>query len=587
MVISPVSFASSVALLDCFLTHRRAIVERIERSLLNVRDKDLSRRRDRPQFARLLEACFWELPGLPRELAPLKGDLTSRHRADGFEPVQLDAFANELDPLELIVRAYEHWEATRWPGAAGRLAYAETIFSVFAVRQLEHLSLRIWDDGHDRAHERLSDVQRLLDGLNAPATSCVFVRDARWLIQTGLGPFTKHLRPYFAVADRIAASFSDQARLGLHGAGARLAGGHLRSQLHYRMWQTRLPIDDPGNLAFTRNSNALDNALLVRDLVPLLHAYKRACAQADAIDRRDLADAILQGLSVDPDLFICRLDLLAPYTIIEDLFVEAVDDGRMRYSQLGQTHMARLAEYSSLLGDTAGALRADADALAPAHVGYSPLGITYGFCADLMSNMAIDTLVGQPSFGLALEDVFVSGGRTDDKLARSRGWQRLPRRSGENEHFDYSTDFANQLFTWVTQALDARAERPAEANASARRSSRIFVPVAAVPVGHAAAPAPEGATPADEYQLDADPVRATETGATSWPADQLRTDRREGRLLASTEVNGAWVGISKILLTKVIGEGHDGALARVPPVIATRLELTCPGLLVVCRPSRD
>jgi hypothetical protein len=579
-----VSFSSHVALLHHFLTNRRAIVERIERSLLNVRDKDVSRSRNRTQFARLLDSCFWDLPNLPRDVAHLKGDLAARHRDDGFEPVQLDAFVNELDPLELIVRAYAHWAATRWPGSAGRLAYAQTLFAVAVIRQLEYLSLRIWDDGRELAQGRLAEVQGLLDVLNTSGPACVFVRDAAWLIQTGLGPFTKHLRAYFAIADHIAASFTDQTRSRLHRAGALLAGGHLRSQLHYRMWQTHLPIDDPENLAYTRNSNALDNALLVRDLVPLLRAYRAAGGQHDEAGRRVLADAILQGLSVDPDLFVSRLDLLAAYTIVEDIFVERPDRGRARYSRFGETHMAQLAEFRELLGQTAAALRTDADALAPGRVGYSPLGITYGFCADLMANIAADTLVGQPSFGLSLEDVFISGGQVTDKLTRSRGWQRLPRRAGENEHFDYSTEIADQTLTWLLTALEARATRPHEANASPRLSSRVFVTSASAVDHSTTRTVPERVTAADDYRLESDPARASQTDATAWPTTQLLTDRVEGRLLASAEVDGAWTGISKILLTRLTGQATDASITHVPRDVIDVLELTCPGLVVDVSP---
>lgn len=577
------SFAVQLTLLRRFLTERTAIVERIERSLLNVRGKDLTRSRHRAQFARLLDACFFGMPGLPRELIPLKGELAARYRADGFEPVQLDAYANELDPLELVVRAYGHWDATRWPGSAGRLAYAQVIFAVFVIRQLEYLSLRVWDDGRDRAAEHLAAVQTLLDSLNGTSTSGVFVRDARWLIQTALGPFTKHLRPYFGIADHVAASFADAGRQGIHSAGVMLGGGHLRSQLRYRMWQTRLPIDHPENLAFTRNSNALDNSLLVRDMVPSMRAYRAACAAGDARARIVLADIILQGLAADPDLFVARLDLLTPYTLIEPLFIEPGDGHPARYTALGGAQLAQHEEYARLLGEIAGALRADADHLNPGACGYSPLGITYGFCADVMSNMASDALVGQSAFGLSLEDIFVSGDRSEEKLARARGWERLPRRPGENPHFEYSAEFANQLFAWVTRTLQARASRPADANVSRHRSSHIFVTVPGRSGDPLPALSPEGVAPADEYRLDADAGRAAETGATSWPALQLQTDRMEGRLLASAIVDGSWMGISKILLTRIVGEGRDGVLTNIPQDIATQLELTCAGLLVLCR----
>ena len=158
----------------------------------------------------------------------------------------------------------------------------------------------------------------------------------RWLVQTAQGPLTKHLEPYFRIAAHIAGSFTEPVRLGLHAAGAKLAGGHLRSQLRYRALENNQQIDGPVNLAIARNSNSMDVALLVRDLVPLLRAYERACAAGEADVRLELADAILQGLSADPELLLTRLDLLPPCTMIEDLFVERGNDGRTRYTPLGQ-----------------------------------------------------------------------------------------------------------------------------------------------------------------------------------------------------------------------------------------------------------
>ena len=191
----------------------------------------------------------------------------------------LDRHAHELDPLELIVRAYQHWEHHRWPGRNGRLAYARSLYSVFILRQLEHLSLRIWDDGNDRAADRLQEIQRLLDRLNDAAGSNVFVRDARWLIQTAQGPLTRHLRPYFRIAEQIAGSFTDAQRPRAS-QGGRQAGRRpspLATALPRRgrrasrsTIRTFSPI--------TRNSNSMDAALLVRDLVPLLEAYQTALA---------------------------------------------------------------------------------------------------------------------------------------------------------------------------------------------------------------------------------------------------------------------------------------------------------------------
>ena len=188
---------------------------------------------------------------------------------------------------------------------------------------LEHLSLRIWDSGIDDAGGNLREVQRLLDRLNGESSGPVFIRDARWLIQTAQGPLTKDLAPYFRVAARIAGSFDAGDRLEAHKAGAVLAGGHLRSQQRYRAPESGRAFDDPEVLAVTRNSSSMDIALLAGDLVALLERYETALAEDDSGPRRGLADAILQGLSADPELLITRLDLLGPATVVEDVFVDA------------------------------------------------------------------------------------------------------------------------------------------------------------------------------------------------------------------------------------------------------------------------
>jgi len=384
-----VSFSDHVALLSAFLDHRERIVEDIESRLLNVRVKDTSRKFSDETF----HSCFFGAPGLPRDGSRLKGQLQAAHFADGFEPVLLDKQSH----LELIVRAYHYWDHHRWPGRNARVAYARSLYSVFVLRQLEHLSLRLWDDGSDRAGDRLQEIQRLLDRLNVPN---VFVRDARWLVQTAQGPLTRHLRPYFRVAEQIAGSFTDAHRLELHRAGAKLAGGHLRSQLRYRVRETRQPNDHPDVLAMTRNSNSMDAALLVRDLVPLLEAYKTALPGPDLEARLELADAILQGVSADPELFLTRLDLLAPSTMIEDLFVDRGGNGPARYTPMGEVHLGLLQRYNELVAELAGPLKEDAAAFDPSQRVYSPLGVAYGFCGDLLSNMALSTLVSQPAPGL-------------------------------------------------------------------------------------------------------------------------------------------------------------------------------------------
>ena len=327
----------------------------------------------------------------------MKGQLAAARLADGFEPAALEEAADAFDPVGLIARAYQRWDRQRWPGRHGRLAYARMLYAVFILRQLEALTLRIWDHDVAGAGERLDAIQQLLNRLNEVSTPNILMRDARWLVHTAQGPLTRHLAPYFAVADRIAERFGGPSGLEIHKAGAKLTGGHLRSQLRHRSAEMSRPIDDPGVLAIARNSNSMDVALLVRDLVVLLDAYEAACHAGHAGQRLDLADAILQGVSADPELLLTRLDLLAPCTMIEGLFI-ARNGEAPSCSPMGASHLALLGRYRELLGRAAPALREDAAALEPSRRPYSPLAMVYGFCADILSNMALST--GTASAGL-------------------------------------------------------------------------------------------------------------------------------------------------------------------------------------------
>ena len=567
------SFPDHVALLTLFLDRRHEVVSQIERTLLNVRDKPIAKQRDRRVFERALDACFFGLPGLPPDLGRLQGELAARHVADGFVPVAREQFAHELDPLEFVVRAYQQWDAHRWPGSSGRMAFAQCLFAIVLVRELQLLSLRIWDDGVGDAGHRLDDVQILLDRVNGPASSIRFVRDARWLIHTAQGALTTGIAPYFGVAESIAASFTPARRIELHRAGEMLAGGHLRSQLRYRVWETGRAVDDPDILAITRNSNSMDCALLVHDLVPLLDAYEDACRNVDTEPRQDLATAILQGLAADPEFLLVRLDLLAPSTMIEDLFLERGPDGRLRYSALGEAHVATLGRYRDLIDRLAGSLRTDAQTLDPARHAYSPLGITYGFCADILSNMVHGLIVGQASSGVSLEDVFAARARQDAMLTQSRAWEALPRRPGERQHFEFSAEWAQQVFMHLLEALEARASHGGRANASTRRDGALFV----VPEGANAETTralPADAVPAQEFCVTSDLGRATRGVAAIRSRADIVSDRAEARYLASVEADGHWFGVSKAVMTLVLAQGRDVVITDVPTGVIEILNLT-------------
>lgn len=576
------AFSNHVELLTALLDRGRSIVEQIENRLLNVQGRDAARIRDYRLFQQPLETCIFDAAQLPSALAALKGQLAASHVADGFEPVPLERTSHELNPGELIVRALDYWERHRWPGRNGRLAFARVLYAAFMLRQLEALSLRVWDDGHERAGERLADVQGLLDGLEAAAAPVVLVRDARWLIQTGQGPLTRHLAPYFRIADRIAASFTDHCRLVIHTAGAKLAGGHLRSQLRYRSAERGLTVDDPAVLALTRNSNSMDGALLVRDLVPLLEAYEAACQVDDREWRADLAETILQGLSADPELFVTRLDLLGPCTAIDYLFLETAGDGVVA-SPTGLDQRAQVDRYAVLLARLAAPLEEDAAAFDPSQRPYSPLGIVYGFCADILSSMALSTLVSQPAQAIGLEDMFDSRGDLALKRARAEQWEELSARFGDRERFEHSIDWASQIFQRTTAALRARAQHGSALNASTVRTARLFVvsrTIDLMPEGWL----PAGVVRAQDHCVTSDVGRALATGATAFPRSQFLNDRNEGRYLASWEIDGKWFGVSKTILTELTSRGTDALIADLPDAVIDVLRATCGELIATVQP---
>jgi hypothetical protein len=577
----PVSFSDHIRLLEQFLAGRQQIVDGIDRRLLNVRGKATAQGTDRERLEDILSRCFFESPAVSTEGSRLKGQLAAAHLADGFDPVQADDYSREIDPVGLVHYAQHLWDRNRWPGRSGRITYAQSLYNTFILRQLAHVSLRIWDEGHQMASTRLQQVQRLLDLLNT-AGAAPIVRDARWLIQVAQGPLTKHLKPYFVIADRVAGSFADRDRKEIHKAGAALAGGHMRSQLRHRSWQTGWAYDDRQVLALAHLSNSMDMALLVRDLVFLLEAYNTACQEPDGNERLELADAILQGLSADPELLLTRLDLLGPLTMIEDLFSARGEDGEMRYTAEGQAHREYLEKYAALIGQTAASLKNDALSLDPAHAVYSPLGIVYGFCADILSNMVLNTLHASSSADLSLEDTFISQGRLEQKRAQAWEWERLAKAEGERAAFEHSTEWAGAMFARLVSGLDARAARPGESNASGFPASRIYV----VPRGATIASWPEGQLPAgivsaQEHCLTSDVSRTPDTAATVLSRSRLSTDRAEGRFLASVEADGTWFAVSKALLTIFTSQGKDTLIRDVPPGVIDMLRLTCSELLIL------
>ena len=487
-----------------------------------------------------------------------------------------------IGPAEMMTRAFYLWRRTRWPGRNGRVRYAHTLFNLYVIRCLEMLSMRLWDDESsstpDGVGDRLSHIQGLLDQLwtTAPADQPVFVRNARWLIQMAQSPATDALGAYFEVAEKIDETLSEEGRIEIHKAGVRMAAGHLRSQIRYYSAKNDLPFDEKSLVLNTRTSNALDFALLIQELVPLLEAYERACRSEDGQKRLELADAICQGVSPDPELFLIRVDLLGAYSMIEHLFITTDRDGHVVYTLMGRRHVQLLQEYETRIGRVSKPLSDDCATFRPMDGAYSPYGILYGFSSHLIEHMALKASQPDAATHFSLEDVFVGGGT--DKLAWVSGWRKLPHLQREVEKlFDYPQQFAEDIFDRIVDALRRRISG-GEANAAVQTGRLFILPVRDRQADSKASLIPDLPI---RYIRSSDMQLVAAHKAEYCDEPHLSSDRREGKCLLSYKTPGGSVAMTKALLTEVLGEGRDVKIVGLPPVTVGVLKLMCPNLIVL------
>jgi hypothetical protein len=579
----PVPFQAHIELLQFFLARRADIVERIQ-GLLNAQRKPIEHLQDGSLLSRHFEDCFFTLTGVTQSQSRLRGQLEDAQRASGFRPRDIPGLHNGLiDPAEMMMRAFYLWRQTRWPGRNGRVRYAHTLFNLYVIRCLELLTLRLWDDGPVRrslgeggassAGDRLSQVQGVLDPLwkNSPADQPALVRDARWLIQLAQSPATDDLGAYFEVAEKIAETGSQEDRIEIHRAGVRMTAGHLRSQIRYYSMKKAVSLDDPSLVLNTRNTNALDFALLIQELVPLLEAYEHACQSGDGRRRLELADAICQGLSPDPELFLNRVELVGAYSMIEHLFVATDRDGHAVYTPMGRRHVQLLQEYDARIGRVSKPLHDDCPRFRPVDGAYSPYGVLYGFSSNLMEHMALKTSTPDAATHFGLEDVFVGGDAA--KLAWVSGWRKLPHLTREVEtQFDYPQQFAEDVHARIEDALRRRVG-DGEANAVVQ-TGRLFI----LPGDHRHADSEASLLPdlPVRYIGSSDMELVAAHKADYHDAPRLSSDRREGRCIVSYETPGGWVAITKAILTEVVGAGRDVKIVGLPPAAAGVLKLMCP-----------
>ncbi|MEY4640046.1 MAG: hypothetical protein RLZZ227_40 [Pseudomonadota bacterium] len=561
-------FPAQVEFLQALLARRSEIVECIDH-LLNCQKKPLDYQQDFALLTRQFNECFHAFTGITREQQTLRLQLEHAHWASGFKPRA--QHGNDLvDPVEQMLRAFHMWRQTRWPGHKGRLHFAHTLFNLYVVRSLALLCLRLWDDATNAAGARLSQLQQLLNLLwsSSPPGQPGLVRDIRWLFPVAMSPTTDSLAGYFAVAARIAESLSAADRVEIQAAWVQTGAGHLRSQLRDLSVRRGIALDARDLVLLTRMSNALDVALLMEGLVTLLEAYAQCLQSGDERRRRELACAICQGLSPDPELFVNRLDLLGPYTMIEQLFVTVDAEGHAVYTPMGQRHMTSLRQYKELILRLALPLYADCREQNAAGGAYSPYGVLYGFASNLLELIAFKSLLREATPQFSMEDAFRGGDA--GKCAWVNGWRNLPHVKPELvEQYAYPQQFVETMGARIEHALQLRASAP---DATAAVGRLFIVPAEDADTVHRAA------LPT-LYIVTSDPQLVAAGKATAKDHGDLLHCRDEGEFLVSYATAGGWVAITKDMLSAVLGAGQDATVVGLPTIAAEVLTLMCPELV--------
>jgi hypothetical protein len=568
MVQIQVPFQANVELLQLFLTHREDIVEKIA-DVLNAQRKPIAYLQDHSLLSRHFEDCFFARTAVTAGQTRLRGQLEEAHWAAGFRPRPVQDLHNDLiHPAEMMIRAFYCWQQTRWPGRNGRLHYAHTLFNLYVLRWLQFLSMRLWDEGPGSARARLVEIQGVLDELwrTSPTDQPVIVRDARWLIPLAQSLITDELAPYFEVARQVAETLPQADVLEIQKAHVRMIGGHLTSQIRYYCTKDGVSIDDHSVVLRTRTSNALDFALLVQGLAGLLKAYACALESGDERTRLDMAAAICQGISADPELFLNRVDLLSAYSMIEHVFIATDRNG---YSPLGERHVQLLKEYGALIDRLIPSLRDDFPRFRPVDGGCSPYGVIFGLPSHLIEHMALKALEAAAETRFSLEDVFKDavfhdGDRSTAKLAWVNGWRKLPHIDREVQRlYDYPQQFAEEVYGRIESQLSQASLAKPRDSTGGSRTGRLYIAFADDP----------------EVDLAELPARYF-ASSDSQTAAALLAGRREGHFLVSYETPGGWMALKKDLLTEVLGAGRDARIVGLPLDAAQVLRLMCTDLMM-------
>jgi hypothetical protein len=167
-------------------------------------------------------------------------------------------------------------------------------------------------------------------------------------------------------------------------------------------------------------------------------------------------------------------------------------------------------------------------------------------------------------------------GGAADKLAWVSGWRRLPHIQRDvAKLFEYPQQFAENIFDRIERALRNRGAGGAAS--PTLRTGRLLI--VADDDDEADSEAARVAEVPPRYVESSDRQIVAARKAEPHDATQLLRDRTEGEFLISYRAPGGWVGITKDILTEVLGTGQDAKLVGLPAEAARVLRLMCPDLV--------
>jgi hypothetical protein len=202
--------------------------------------------------------------------------------------------------------------------------------------------------------------------------------------------------------------------------------------------------------------------------------------------------------------------------------------------------------------------------------------VLYGFSSRLLEHMALKATQPNAATPFSLEDVFVGGDAA--KLAWVSGWRKLPHVPREvTKLFEYPQQFAEEVFERIERAL--RVLVAGNETIAAAHNGRLSVVTDEDPEQSS------NGSPVSElprhFILSSDRQLVATNYAIACDQSQLLRSRLEGEFIVSYETAGGWVGISKDVLTDVLGAGRNAKIAGLPRAAAHVLKWMCPELVVL------